>query len=85
MACTNIPDTCCGAALWLTVLLSLCLSGKHWSCLQPLSQTSGRSQPDGGQGTQSEKDEAETVSAMASLSVDVEQPVSVPESTDSSR
>uniref|UniRef100_A0A3P9ML65 Histone deacetylase n=1 Tax=Oryzias latipes TaxID=8090 RepID=A0A3P9ML65_ORYLA len=59
------------------------IQSKHWSCLQPLSQTSGRSQPDGGQGTQSEKDEAETVSAMASLSV--EQPVSVPESTDSSR
>uniref|UniRef100_A0A3Q2P776 Histone deacetylase n=1 Tax=Fundulus heteroclitus TaxID=8078 RepID=A0A3Q2P776_FUNHE len=34
---------------------------------------------------QSERDEAETVSAMASLSVDVEQPASVPETTESSR
>uniref|UniRef100_A0A672FYZ0 histone deacetylase n=1 Tax=Salarias fasciatus TaxID=181472 RepID=A0A672FYZ0_SALFA len=49
--------------------------GKHWPCLQALSQTSGNSLLDG----QSEKDEAETVSAMASLSVDVEQPGSVPE------
>lgn len=34
---------------------------------------------------QSEKDEAETVSAMASLSVDVEQPGSVPANTEASR
>uniref|UniRef100_A0A3Q4I616 Histone deacetylase n=1 Tax=Neolamprologus brichardi TaxID=32507 RepID=A0A3Q4I616_NEOBR len=40
--------------------------------------------PLGAQG-QSEKDEAETVSAMASLSVDVEQPGSVPDSTETSR
>ncbi|XP_029945545.1 histone deacetylase 5 isoform X2 [Salarias fasciatus] len=51
------------------------IQSKHWPCLQALSQTSGNSLLDG----QSEKDEAETVSAMASLSVDVEQPGSVPE------
>lgn len=34
---------------------------------------------------QSEKDEAETVSAMASLSVDVDQPSSVPDNSDTSR
>lgn len=56
--------------------------GKHWSCLQSLSQTS--SLPVGAQG-QSEKDEAETVSAMASLSVDVDQPGSVAENTETSR
>uniref|UniRef100_A0A669BCA4 Histone deacetylase n=1 Tax=Oreochromis niloticus TaxID=8128 RepID=A0A669BCA4_ORENI len=52
-----------------------------------LSQTSGHSLLDGPLGAQgqSEKDEAETVSAMASLSVDVEQPGSVPDSTETSR
>uniref|UniRef100_A0A3P8NVS4 Histone deacetylase n=1 Tax=Astatotilapia calliptera TaxID=8154 RepID=A0A3P8NVS4_ASTCA len=62
-------------------------AGKHWSCLQSLSQTSGHSLLDGPLGAQgqSEKDEAETVSAMASLSVDVEQPGSVPDSTETSR
>lgn len=63
------------------------IQSKHWSCLQSLSQTSGHSlldSPLGAQG-QSEKDEAETVSAMASLSVDVEQPGSVPDSTETSR
>uniref|UniRef100_A0A3P8NVC6 Histone deacetylase n=1 Tax=Astatotilapia calliptera TaxID=8154 RepID=A0A3P8NVC6_ASTCA len=52
------------------------IQSKHWSCLQSLSQTSGHSLLDGPLGAQgqSEKDEAETVSAMASLSVDVEQP-----------
>uniref|UniRef100_A0A7N6A8I1 Histone deacetylase n=1 Tax=Anabas testudineus TaxID=64144 RepID=A0A7N6A8I1_ANATE len=48
-----------------------------------LSQTSGHSPLDA-QG-QSENDEAETVSAMASLSVDVEQPGSVPDNTETSR
>uniref|UniRef100_A0A669DFY2 Histone deacetylase n=1 Tax=Oreochromis niloticus TaxID=8128 RepID=A0A669DFY2_ORENI len=57
------------------------IQSKHWSCLQSLSQTSGHSLLDGPLGAQgqSEKDEAETVSAMASLSVDVEQPGSVPD------
>uniref|UniRef100_A0AAX7TPM8 Histone deacetylase n=1 Tax=Astatotilapia calliptera TaxID=8154 RepID=A0AAX7TPM8_ASTCA len=63
------------------------IQSKHWSCLQSLSQTSGHSLLDGPLGAQgqSEKDEAETVSAMASLSVDVEQPGSVPDSTETSR
>ncbi|XP_039893127.1 histone deacetylase 5 isoform X2 [Simochromis diagramma] len=63
------------------------IQSKHWSCLQSLSQTSGHSLLDGPLGPQgqSEKDEAETVSAMASLSVDVEQPGSVPDSTETSR
>ncbi|XP_053195034.1 histone deacetylase 5 isoform X1 [Scomber japonicus] len=59
------------------------IQSKHWSCLQ----TSGHSlldSPLGAQG-QSEKDEAETVSAMASLSVDVDQPGSVPDNTETSR
>lgn len=62
-------------------------SGKHWSCLQSLSQTSSHSLLDGPLGAkgQSEKDEADTVSAMASLSVDVEQPGSVPEDSETSR
>lgn len=34
---------------------------------------------------QSERDEAETLSAMASLSVDVDQPGSVPENRESNR
>ncbi|XP_062295073.1 histone deacetylase 5 isoform X2 [Scomber scombrus] len=59
------------------------IQSKHWSCLQ----TSGHSlldSPLGAQG-QSEKDEADTVSAMASLSVDVDQPSSVPDNTETSR
>ncbi|KAM4530339.1 histone deacetylase 5 isoform 2-T2 [Odontesthes bonariensis] len=63
------------------------IQSKHWSCLQSLTQTSGHSLLDGPLGAQgqSEKDEAETVSAMASLSVDVEQPGSVPEDTETRR
>ncbi|XP_040918008.1 histone deacetylase 5 isoform X1 [Toxotes jaculatrix] len=63
------------------------IQSKHWSCLQSLSQTSGHSLLDGPLGAlgQSEKDEAETVSAMASLSVDVEQPGSVPDNSETSR
>ncbi|XP_022603700.1 histone deacetylase 5 [Seriola dumerili] len=63
------------------------IQSKHWSCLQSLSQTSGHSLLDcplGAKG-QSEKDEADTVSAMASLSVDVEQPGSVPDNSETSR
>ncbi|XP_026180758.1 histone deacetylase 5 isoform X2 [Mastacembelus armatus] len=61
------------------------IQSKHWSCLQSLSQTSGHSPLDGPLGAQgqSEKDEAETVSAMASLSVDVEHSVS--DNTETSR
>ncbi|XP_072224137.1 histone deacetylase 5 isoform X2 [Leuresthes tenuis] len=63
------------------------IQSKHWSCLQSLTQASGHSLLDGPLGAQgqSEKDEAETVSAMASLSVDVKQPGSVPEDTETSR
>ncbi|XP_038163788.1 histone deacetylase 5 isoform X1 [Cyprinodon tularosa] len=63
------------------------IQSKHWPCLQSLSQTSGQSLLAGSPGAQgqSERDEAETVSAMASLSVDVEQPCSVPESKETSR
>ncbi|KAM9843020.1 histone deacetylase 5 [Aulostomus maculatus] len=63
------------------------IQGKHWPCLQSLSQTSNHSQLDGPRGAQgqSEKDEADTVSAMASLSVDVEQPGSAPDIADTSR
>uniref|UniRef100_A0A3Q3G9M7 Histone deacetylase n=1 Tax=Kryptolebias marmoratus TaxID=37003 RepID=A0A3Q3G9M7_KRYMA len=63
------------------------IQSKHWSCLQSLSQTSGHSLLAGPLGApgQSEKDEAETVSAMASLSVDVDQPGSAAENTESCR
>lgn len=56
---------------------SACLSvlqGKHWPCLQSLSHSSGHSLSDVPKAAQGQsEDEAETVSAMASLSVDVEQ------------
>lgn len=69
----------------LSLFLSV-LAGKHWSCLQSLSQTSGHSLLDGPLGAQAQsEDEAETVSAMASLSVDVEQPSSIPDNTETSR
>ncbi|XP_047212165.1 histone deacetylase 5-like isoform X2 [Girardinichthys multiradiatus] len=58
------------------------IQSKHWPCLQSSSQSSGHSAEVPGQ---SERDEAETVSAMASLSVDVEQPGSLLENTESSR
>ncbi|MED6282534.1 Histone deacetylase 5, partial [Characodon lateralis] len=58
------------------------IQSKHWPCLQSSSQSSGHSTEVPGQ---SERDEAETVSAMASLSVDVEQPGSLLENTESSR
>ncbi|KAK5856841.1 hypothetical protein PBY51_008409 [Eleginops maclovinus] len=63
------------------------IQSKHWSCLQSLSQTSGHSLLDGPLGAQgqSEKDEAETLSAMASLSVDVEPPGSEPDQSEPSR
>ncbi|CAG5898187.1 unnamed protein product [Menidia menidia] len=60
------------------------IQSKHWPCLQSLTQTSGHSLLDGAQG-QSERDEAETVSAMASLSVDVEPSGSVSEDAETSR
>ncbi|KAA8584767.1 hypothetical protein FQN60_003461, partial [Etheostoma spectabile] len=66
---------------WASLERVIEIQSKHWSCLQSLSQTSGHSlleSPLGAQG-QSEKDEADTVSAMASLSVDVEQPGSDPD------
>ncbi|XP_069033746.1 histone deacetylase 5 isoform X2 [Embiotoca jacksoni] len=63
------------------------IQSTHWPCLQSLSQTSGHSLLDGPSGAQgqSEEDEADTVSAMASLSVDVEQPSSIPDDTETSR
>ncbi|XP_054615130.1 histone deacetylase 5 isoform X2 [Dunckerocampus dactyliophorus] len=63
------------------------IQSKHWSCLQTLSQTSSQpllDNPLGAHG-QSEEDEADTVSAMASLSVDVEQSGSAANITDGSR
>ncbi|XP_061555911.1 histone deacetylase 5 isoform X2 [Phycodurus eques] len=63
------------------------IQSKHWSCLQTLSATSGHSLQDGPLGAQrqSEKDEADTVSAMASLSVDVAQSGSTANVNDASR
>ncbi|XP_034045428.1 histone deacetylase 5 isoform X2 [Thalassophryne amazonica] len=62
------------------------IQSKHWPCLQSLSYMISPSLSSSRvvQG-QSEKDEAETVSAMASLSVDVEQPGSASDTTDTSR
>uniref|UniRef100_A0A8C6PT75 Histone deacetylase n=1 Tax=Nothobranchius furzeri TaxID=105023 RepID=A0A8C6PT75_NOTFU len=71
---------------WASLERVIEIQSQHWPCLQTLSQTSGyvlMETPAGTQG-QSEKDEAETVSAMASLSVDVEQPGSA-EHTETSR
>ena len=71
--------------------LSQCASpfapeGKHWPCLQSLSHTSGPSLLDGPKGAQGQsEDEAETVSAMASLSVDVEQQASALNNSETSR
>uniref|UniRef100_A0A3B5LQF3 Histone deacetylase domain-containing protein n=1 Tax=Xiphophorus couchianus TaxID=32473 RepID=A0A3B5LQF3_9TELE len=63
------------------------IQSKHWPCLQSASQTSGPSLLPGSPVApgQSERDEAETLSAMASLSVDVDQPGSVPENRESNR
>ncbi|KAM9392525.1 LOW QUALITY PROTEIN: histone deacetylase 5 [Pholidichthys leucotaenia] len=63
------------------------IQSKHWPCLQTLSQTSCHSLLDGSLGAQgqSEKDEAETVSAMASLSVDVDQAGSITDNSETSR
>uniref|UniRef100_A0A8D0ASR4 Histone deacetylase n=1 Tax=Sander lucioperca TaxID=283035 RepID=A0A8D0ASR4_SANLU len=80
------PEQPCPKA-WASLERVIEIQSKHWSCLQSLSQTSGHSlldSPLGAQG-QSEKDEADTVSAMASLSVDVEQPGSDPDNTETSR
>ncbi|XP_041633678.1 histone deacetylase 5 isoform X2 [Cheilinus undulatus] len=62
------------------------IQSKHWPCLQSLSQTCGHSLLDGPPEVRGQsEDEAETVSAMASLSVDVEQTSSVPDDTETSR
>ncbi|XP_029015184.1 histone deacetylase 5 isoform X4 [Betta splendens] len=63
------------------------LQSKHWSCLQSWSQSSGHSilNPLLAAQGQSEKDEAETLSAMASLSVDVEPLDSVPDNAGTNR
>ncbi|XP_077590197.1 histone deacetylase 5 isoform X2 [Stigmatopora nigra] len=63
------------------------IQSKHWSCLQTLSSTGSHSRLDSPLGgrVQSEKDEADTVSAMASLSVDVEQSSSTTDIAEASR
>ncbi|XP_057716953.1 histone deacetylase 5 isoform X1 [Corythoichthys intestinalis] len=63
------------------------IQSKHWPCLQTLSPTGSHSRLDSpvGAQVQSEKDEADTVSAMASLSVDVEQSSSTTDIADASR
>ncbi|XP_070836929.1 histone deacetylase 5 isoform X2 [Chaetodon trifascialis] len=71
---------------WASLERVIEIQSKHWSCLQSLSQTCGPSVQDGPVGSQGQsEEEAETVSAMASLSVDVEQPSSVPDNTETSR
>ncbi|XP_051905536.1 histone deacetylase 5 isoform X2 [Hippocampus zosterae] len=63
------------------------IQSKHWSCLQALSPTGSPSLSDGPPAAQvqSEKDEADTVSAMASLSVDVQQSGSAANMADAGR
>nr|XP_020509750.1 histone deacetylase 5 [Labrus bergylta] len=62
------------------------IQSTHWPCLQSLSQTSGHSLLDSPPEARGQsEDEAETVSAMASLSVDVDQPSSIPDITETSR
>nr|XP_046270166.1 histone deacetylase 5 isoform X2 [Scatophagus argus]XP_046270167.1 histone deacetylase 5 isoform X2 [Scatophagus argus]XP_046270168.1 histone deacetylase 5 isoform X2 [Scatophagus argus] len=71
---------------WASLERVIEIQSKHWSCLQSLSQTSGHSLLDSPLGAQGQsEDEAETVSAMASLSVDVEQQTSVLNNTETSR
>ncbi|KAK5885625.1 hypothetical protein CesoFtcFv8_019320 [Champsocephalus esox] len=76
-----------GRPAWESLERVIEIQSKHWSCLQSLSQTSGHSLLDGSLGAlgQSEKEEAETVIAMASLSVDVEPPVSELDQSEPSR
>ncbi|XP_068192044.1 histone deacetylase 5 isoform X2 [Antennarius striatus] len=72
---------------WASLERVIEIQSKHWPCLQSLSQTSGYSVSDGplkGAQGQSE-DEAETVSAMASLTVDAEQQASALTDTETSR
>ncbi|KAM4598609.1 histone deacetylase 5 [Polymixia lowei] len=70
------------------------IQSKHWTCLQRCGQTGGLSLLDAQQGSHSkseaaaarrERDEAETVSAMASLTVDVQQAGPAPVTTETSR
>uniref|UniRef100_A0AAV2KKR8 Histone deacetylase n=1 Tax=Knipowitschia caucasica TaxID=637954 RepID=A0AAV2KKR8_KNICA len=72
---------CPKASLSLEAVIDI--QSKHWPCLHNLPPPTGHMQLDAPQG-QSERDEAETVSAMASLSVDVESS-SVPDSSHTSR
>uniref|UniRef100_A0A674P3I1 Histone deacetylase n=1 Tax=Takifugu rubripes TaxID=31033 RepID=A0A674P3I1_TAKRU len=59
---------------WASLERVIEIQGKHWPCLQSLSHTSTHSLSDAPKAAQGQsEDEAETVSAMASLSVDVEQ------------
>uniref|UniRef100_A0A4W5LSL1 Histone deacetylase n=1 Tax=Hucho hucho TaxID=62062 RepID=A0A4W5LSL1_9TELE len=57
-------------------------AGKHWSSLQRLAPTVGQSLMDA---QRREKDEADTVTAMASLTVDTEQAAASTVSTETSR
>ncbi|XP_030262981.1 histone deacetylase 5 isoform X3 [Sparus aurata] len=71
---------------WASLERVIEIQHKHWPCLQSLSQTSGHSLLDGPLAAKGQsEDEAETVSAMASLSVDVEQPATIPDNTETSR
>uniref|UniRef100_A0A4W5LUL1 Histone deacetylase n=1 Tax=Hucho hucho TaxID=62062 RepID=A0A4W5LUL1_9TELE len=58
------------------------IQGKHWSSLQRLAPTVGQSLMDA---QRREKDEADTVTAMASLTVDTEQAAASTVSTETSR
>uniref|UniRef100_A0A3Q2XTD9 Histone deacetylase n=1 Tax=Hippocampus comes TaxID=109280 RepID=A0A3Q2XTD9_HIPCM len=80
------PLDCCMSSPH-SVFVSTTLVGKHWSCLQTSSPTSSPSLLDGPPAAQvqSEKDEADTVSAMASLSVDVQQSGSAANIADAGR
>uniref|UniRef100_A0A3Q4BNQ0 Histone deacetylase n=1 Tax=Mola mola TaxID=94237 RepID=A0A3Q4BNQ0_MOLML len=71
---------------WSSLERVIEIQSKHWPCLQSLSHTSGPSLSDGPKGAQGQsEDEAETVSAMASLSVDVEQQASALNNSETSR
>ena len=56
--------------------------GKHWGCVQRLAPTVGQSLLDA---QRREKDDADTVTAMASLTVDTEQPAADNVTTETSR
>lgn len=62
------------AVVFCVVKWPPCFAGKHWSCVEQLAPTVGQSLMEA---RRRDKEEAETVTAMASLTVDNEQGVAM--------